>query len=97
MESAATMRKKARNIESEIMSRIAVRGANKVAAKIGIDESRISHWKKPGGLVERASLLLAAIDYQEPEGLVLFSGDETADLARGLIAMLEHIREPKTE
>lgn len=46
MESAATMRKKARNIESEIMSRIAVRGANKVAAKIGIDESRISHWKK---------------------------------------------------
>ncbi|WP_158784183.1 CII family transcriptional regulator [Pantoea sp. BAV 3049] len=92
MESSATSRNKARDIESEIVSRIAAQGVTAVAKQIGVDKSQVSRWQSKGGLVEKASQLLAAIDFEQPSGLVLFKGDETADLARGLIAMLEHIR-----
>lgn len=91
----ATTRNKAREIQSEIMGLIAAQGVTPTAKKIGVNKSQVSRWQSPGGLVEKASSLLAALDYQRPEGIVLFKGDETADLARGLIEMLEHIREPK--
>lgn len=94
MESYATSRNKARDIESEIVSRIAAQGVTAVAKKLGVDKSQVSRWQSRGGLIEKASCLLAAINFEQPAGLVLFQGEETADLARGLIAMLEHIRNP---
>lgn len=47
--------------------------------------------------MEKASLLLAATGFRRSETMLTFRGEETAELARGLMAMLEHIREPKTE
>ncbi|MFG1172137.1 CII family transcriptional regulator [Erwiniaceae bacterium CAU 1747] len=92
MESITTARNEARDIESEIVSRIAAQGVTAIAKKIGVDKSQVSRWQSRGGLVEKASQLLAAIDFQRPEGVVLFRGEETAELARGLIAMLDHLR-----
>lgn len=92
MESNATSRNIARDIESEIIVRIAERGVTAVAKELGVDKSRVSRWQSKGGLVEKASLLLAAIDFQRPEGVVLFRGEQTAELAKGLIAMLDHLR-----
>lgn len=92
MESSATSRNIARDIENEIIVRIAERGVTAVAKEIGVDKSRVSRWQSKGGLVEKASQLLAAIDFQRPEGMVLFRGEETAELAKGLIAMLDHLR-----
>lgn len=93
MNSIATTRNvKAREIQSEILSRIAVQGVTAVAKQIGVDKSQVSRWQSKGGLVEKASQLLAVIDFQKPEGLVLFQGEDTADLARGLVAMLDHLR-----
>ncbi|WP_431022012.1 CII family transcriptional regulator [Erwinia rhapontici] len=93
MNSIATARNvKAREIQSEILSRIAVQGVTAVAKQIGVDKSQVSRWQSKGGLVEKASQLLAVIDFQKPQGLVLFQGEDTADLARGLVAMLDHLR-----
>ncbi|MBP2157151.1 CII family transcriptional regulator [Erwinia rhapontici] len=93
MNSIATTRNvKAREIQSEILSRIAVQGVTAVAKQIGVDKSQVSRWQSKGGLVEKASQLLAVIDFQKPQGLVLFQGEDTADLARGLVAMLDHLR-----
>jgi transcriptional regulator with XRE-family HTH domain len=97
MESTATARNEAREIQSDIMSRIAVIGVTQLASTIGVDKSQVSRWQSKGGLVEKASLLLAATGFQRTETMLTFRGEETAELARGLMAMLEHIREPKTE
>lgn len=94
MESIATSRNIARDIENEILCRIAARGVTAVAQKIGVDKSQVSRWQSKGGLIEKASQLLAVIDFQKPEGMVLFQGEETAELARGLTAMLDHLRTP---
>jgi len=95
MESTTTTRNvKAREIQSEILSRIAVQGVTAVAKQIGVDKSQVSRWQSKGGLVEKASQLLAVIDFQKPEGLVLFQGEETAEVAKALLAMLEHLRNP---
>ncbi|WP_241170047.1 CII family transcriptional regulator [Serratia marcescens] len=97
MESTATARNEAREIQSDIMSRIATIGVTRLAGVIGVDKSQVSRWQSKGGLVEKASLLLAATGYKRSETMLTFRGEETAELARGLLAMLEHIREPKTE
>lgn len=94
MESTTTSRNTAREIESEILSRIAARGVTVVARQIGVDKSQVSRWQSKGGLVEKASKLLAEIEFMKPEGLVIFQGEETAALAQSLTAMLEHIRKP---
>ncbi len=95
MNSIATTRNvKAREIQSEILSRIAVQGVTAVAKQIGVDKSQVSRWQSKGGLVEKASQLLAVIDFQKPQGLVLFQGEETAEVAKALLAMLEHLRNP---
>lgn len=92
MESNTTSRNKARDIESEIVSRIAAQGVTAVAKKLGVDKSQVSRWQSRGGLIEKASNLLAVIGYEQPAGLVIFKGDETGELAKCLIGMLEHIR-----
>ena len=92
MESNTTSRNKARDIESEIVSRIAAQGVTAVAKKLGVDKSQVSRWQSRGGLVEKASCLLAALDYAQPSGMVIFKGDETGELAQCLIGMLDHLR-----
>ncbi len=92
MDSITTSRNKARDIESEIVSRIAAEGVTAVAKKLGVDKSQVSRWQSRGGLVEKASRLLAALDFQQPAGMVIIKGDETGELAQCLIGMLEHIR-----
>ncbi|UEG19745.1 CII family transcriptional regulator [Pantoea ananatis] len=92
MDSITTSRNKARDIESEIVSRIAAEGVTAVAKKLGVDKSQVSRWQSRGGLVEKASRLLAALDFQQPAGMVIIKGDETGELAQCLIRMLEHIR-----
>lgn len=94
MESNATSRNIARDIENEILCRIAAKGVTAVAQKIGVDKSQVSRWQSKGGLVEKASQLLAVIDFQKPEGMVLFQGEDTAEVAKALLAMLEHLRNP---
>ena len=93
----ATTRNEAQAIQSDIMSRIAAIGVTSLASAIGVDKSQVSRWQSKGGLVEKASLLLAATGVPRSETMLTFRGEETAELARGLMAMLEHIREPKTE
>ncbi|CAI2535484.1 lambda phage CII family protein [Serratia ficaria] len=97
MESTTTARNEAREIQSDIMSRIAVIGVTRLASTIGVDKSQVSRWQSKGGLVEKASLLLAATGFKRSETMLTFRGEETAELARGLMEMLEHIRKPKTE
>ncbi|HDG0630750.1 TPA: hypothetical protein PFA69_004910 [Serratia marcescens] len=97
MESTATTRNEAQAIQSDIMSRIAAIGVTSLAGAIGVDKSQVSRWQSKGGLVEKASLLLAATGFKRSETMLTFRGEEVADLARGLMAMLEHIREPKAE
>ncbi|MCT6589206.1 lambda phage CII family protein [Pantoea dispersa] len=92
MDSNTTSRNKARDIESEIVSRIAAQGVTAVAKKLGVDKSQVSRWQSRGGLVEKASCLLAAIGYEQPAGMVIFKGDETGQLAQCLIGMLDHLR-----
>lgn len=92
MDTSATSRNKAREIESEIVSRIAAEGVSTIAKRVGVNKSQVSRWQSRGGLVEKASILLAALDFQHPSGLVIFQGEETQQLAKCLIGMLEHIR-----
>ncbi|WP_416413791.1 CII family transcriptional regulator [Pantoea sp. App145] len=63
-----------------------------MAKKLGVDKSQVSRWQSRGGMIEKASCLLAALDFQQSSGVVIFKGDETAELAKCLIGMLEHIR-----
>lgn len=88
----ATARNKSREYQSEIMGLIAAKGATNVARMVGVHKSQITRWQsEEGGFVEKASRLLAVIGFRD----VVVKTEETSELAGALIAMLEHIREPK--
>ena len=93
----AITRKKAREFESEIVSRIAIAGASNVASRVGVNASQITRWQMNDGIVQKASTLLAVLNFDVPTGTVIFQGEDTTELAKGLIEMLAHIREPKNK
>lgn len=97
METITSTRKKARDIESSILSGIAQIGQSRVADLIGIHESQISRWKSNDGLIKKASMLLDAIGYEvsptKREEIITFSGSEAADLAKMLQGMLSNLTE----
>lgn len=95
METIASKRKKARDIESSILSGIAQVGQSRVADAIGIHESQVSRWKS--SMIPKAALLLHAIGYEvspvERQEIITFSGNQAADLAKMLQNMLGEITE----
>ncbi|MGC6389684.1 CII family transcriptional regulator [Ewingella sp. S1.OA.A_B6] len=60
MEHAST-RNKARNIESQLLNKIAVRGVTEVAAAIGVDKSQVTRWKET--FIPKMSMLLAVLEW----------------------------------
>lgn len=54
-------RKKANDITSSILNRIAIRGQRNVAEKLGINESQISRWKD--SFIPKMSMLLAVLEW----------------------------------
>lgn len=88
--------RKFREIETKILKGIHSTGAREVARIAGLHESQISRMQHPQhkehfSFIERCSRLLAAIEYEGGEDMVVLQGDE----ARALIQMLGNIRTPK--
>lgn len=62
MESTTTRNKtQARKIESWLLNQIAMRGASKVAAAIGMDKSGITRWKET--MLPKVAMLLAVLEW----------------------------------
>ena len=78
-------RNKARNIESQLLNKIALRGVTEVAEAIGVDKSQVSRWKE--SLVPRMSMLLAVLEW----GVV---DDDLARLAKQVALMLTQQKAP---
>ncbi len=91
----ANARIKARDFESRIRGKIAAMGVCRVADVVGVHESQISRWQTGDNVVSKAARLLAAIGFDEPDNNLVIQGEGTAELAKALIEMLDHIREPK--
>lgn len=88
--------RKFREIETKILKGIHSTGAREVARIAGLHESQISRMQRPQhkenlSFIQRCARLLAAIEYEGGEDMVVLQGDE----ARALIQMLGHIRTPK--
>ncbi|HCT5325224.1 TPA: transcriptional regulator [Morganella morganii] len=88
--------RKFREIETKILKGIHSTGAREIAHRTGIHESQISRWQSPQhkenlSFIQRCARLLAAIEYEGGEDMVVLQGDE----ARALIQMLGNIRTPK--
>lgn len=81
MEGTTNTRKKAQEIETKILCELARKGHSNVAKEIGVHPAQISRMKEPHGLIARASLLLAALDIDGLDKMVIFSGDEAKRLA----------------
>lgn len=78
-------RNKARNIESQLLNKIALRGVTEVAEAIGVDKSQVSRWKE--SLIPRMSMLLAVLEW----GVV---DDDLARLAKQVALMLTQQKAP---
>lgn len=89
MDGTASTRKKAMEIETKILCELARKGHSNVAKEIGVHPAQISRMKEPHGLISRASLLLAALDIDELEKTVVFSGNEVKRLADMLGKVLQ--------
>lgn len=74
-----TTRNVARNIESKLLNKIAMKGVSAVAEMVGVDKSQISRWKE--NLIPRMSMLLAVLEWGVED-------DEMAELARRVAAVL---------
>ena len=80
MESTTTRNKsQARKIETWLLNQIAMRGASKVAAAIGMDRSGMTRWKET--MLPRLAMLLAVLEW----GVV---DDDMARLAHEVAAVL---------
>lgn len=79
-------RNKARNIESQLLNKIAIRGVTEVAEAIGVDKSQISRWKET--LIPRMSMLLAVLEW----GVV---DDDLARLAKQVALIFTNEKAPK--
>lgn len=78
MESTST-RKKQREINSSILSKIALMGQSKFADLMGVHESQISRWKET--LIPKVSLMLAVLEWG-------INDDELAHLAKQVARLL---------
>ncbi|MGP4130089.1 lambda phage CII family protein [Pantoea tagorei] len=82
----AHKRTDARNIESTLLNKIAVKGSKQVADAIGIDRSQITRWKKD--FIPKISMLLAVLEW----GVV---DDDMARLARQVAKILKKRKKPQ--
>ncbi len=89
----ANTRNKARDIEARIRGKIAVMGVCRVADVVGVDKSQVSRWQTGDNVVSKAARLLAAIGFDEPDNSLVIQGEGTAELAKALIEMLDHLKE----
>lgn len=80
-----TTRNKARNIESQLLNKIALRGVTEVAEAIGVDKSQVSRWKE--SLIPRMSMLLAVLEW----GVV---DDDLARLAKQVALIFTQKKAP---
>ena len=78
-------RNKARNIESQLLNKIAIRGVTEVAEAIGVDKSQVSRWKET--LIPRMSMLLAVLEW----GVV---DDDLARLAKQVALIFTNEKAP---
>lgn len=84
---------KAMQIETRIRSGISALGVAKVAKKMGIHHSQISRMQTGKNcFVERAARLLAVIGFDDRDETVIIKGEQTAEVAKALILMLEHLK-----
>lgn len=81
----AHKRTEARNIESALLNKIAMKGSKEVAEAIGIDRSQITRWKRDW--LPKFSMLLAVLEW----GVV---DDEMAHLARQVASILRKEKTP---
>ncbi|WP_338506996.1 lambda phage CII family protein [Erwinia aphidicola] len=79
-------RKKASEITSNILNRIAARGQRKVASALGINESQITRWKD--SLIPKMSMLLAVLEWGVED-------EELADLAKQVARLLTKEKGPE--
>ncbi|EGT4320300.1 hypothetical protein EHJ13_02010 [Cronobacter dublinensis] len=80
-------------IETRIRSGIAALGVAQVAKKMGIHHSQISRMQTGKNcFVERAARLLAVIGFDDRDETVIIKGEQTAEVAKALISMLEHLK-----
>ncbi|ELY2629363.1 hypothetical protein SM092_001395 [Cronobacter sakazakii] len=64
-----------------------------VAKGMGVHHSQISRMQTGKNcFVERAAKLLAVIGFDNREETVIIKGEQTAEVAKALISMLEHLK-----
>lgn len=78
-------RTEARNIESALLNKIAMKGSKEIAEAIGIDRSQITRWKRDW--LPKMSMLLAVLEW----GVV---DDDMARLARQVASILTKKKSP---
>lgn len=86
MEVAKT-RKAARQIESALLNKIAVKGVSSIAESVGVAPSQVTRWKE--SLIPRMSMLLAVLEW----GVV---DDDLARLAKQVAALLTPNKKPRS-
>ncbi|MBP0998446.1 hypothetical protein J8629_15445 [Serratia fonticola] len=86
MECAKT-RKAARQIESALLNKIAVKGVSSIADAVGVAPSQVTRWKD--SLVPRMAMLLAVLEW----GVV---DDDLARLAKQVAALLTPKEKPRS-
>ncbi|WON77553.1 CII family transcriptional regulator [Serratia sp. UGAL515B_01] len=86
MECAKT-RKAARQIESALLNKIAVKGVSQIAESIGVNPSQVTRWKD--SLVPRMAMLLAVLEW----GVV---DDDLARIAKQVAALLIPKEKPRS-
>lgn len=84
MEVAKT-RKAARQIESALLNKIAVKGVSSIAESLGVAPSQVTRWKD--SLVPRMAMLLAVLEW----GVV---DDDLARLAKQVAVLLTPKKKP---
>lgn len=85
MEVAKT-RKAARQIESALLNKIAVKGVSSIADAVGVAPSQVTRWKE--SLIPRMSMLLAVLEW----GVV---DDDLARLAKQVAQLLTPNKKPR--
>ncbi len=91
----ARTRTNAKDYEAVLRHGIARKGHEPTAEFMTISRSRLTHWLGGDEIIVKLSLLLEFIEFEYHAPVVTFSGEDTTELAKGLIEMLAHIREPK--
>jgi len=95
MESTTTRNKtQARKIESWLLNQIAMRGASKVAAAIGMDKSGITRWKET--MLPKVAMLLAVLEWGVvDDDIARVSKQVALYLEENILASLNNEKAPK--